>query len=113
MAFNMKIYATALLIAPAAAAGRGWRVAGAILSGRSVIHSFNAPPGFPRGFRRAGGCRYTRSNQVAQFFPLRLQIFFIVRIRFNANGHLLHNLEAVTFQADNFFRVIGEQTDSF
>src|SRR5205814_1637685 len=40
-----------------------------------------------------------------------LGIFEVVRIGFAANWHLLYHLQAVTFESDNFFRIIGQKTE--
>ena len=48
------------------------------------------------------------SKQMAQFFALGLEVFFVVLVWLHADRHLFDNLEPVPLQADDFFRVVGE-----
>ena len=34
-----------------------------------------------------------------------------MRIGFAANRHLFHHLQAVTFESDNFLRIVGQKTE--
>src|SRR5262245_14955041 len=52
-----------------------------------------------------------RSHQVPQLLAFGFQIFCVVRIRRHLNGHLFDDLQAVTFEADDFLRIVREQTD--
>src|SRR6476620_1239145 len=40
-----------------------------------------------------------------------LEIFFVVRIGFGPDRHLLDHFQTVTLQADNFFWIIGEEPE--
>ena len=50
-------------------------------------------------------------QQVPELGLFCLQIFFIVRIGFGPDGHLLNHFQAVTLQADNFLRVISQEPE--
>src|SRR6266404_5808931 len=40
---------------------------------------------------------------------LRLEIFLVMRVRFATNRNLLDHLQAVAFETDDFFRIVGEE----
>jgi len=40
------------------------------------------------------------------------EVFFVVGVRGQADGELLDDFEAVAFEADDFFGVVGEQADA-
>src|SRR5207342_90488 len=53
-------------------------------------------------------------NVLEQVPELRLfcfEIFFVVRIGFSADRHLLDHFQTITLQADNFLRIIGEEPE--
>ena len=52
-------------------------------------------------------------HQVAQFLPFGPQVLRVMAVGFDADGDLLDDLESVTFEANNFFRVVGEEADGF
>jgi len=52
-----------------------------------------------------------RLEQMPHFDPLRLEIFGVVRIWFAPDRDLFDHLDSVTFQADDFFRIVGEETE--
>jgi hypothetical protein len=51
------------------------------------------------------------SERVTHPQALGFQILFVVRIGGQGNGQLLDDLQAITFQADDFFRVVRQQAD--
>jgi len=50
-------------------------------------------------------------KQVPELYFLGLEIFLVVRIRGRANWHLLDHLEAITFQSDHFFGIVGQEAE--
>src|SRR6266436_5810761 len=50
-------------------------------------------------------------EQVPELRLFCLEIFFVVRIGFGPDRHLLDHFQTVTLQADNFFRIIGEEPE--
>jgi hypothetical protein len=48
---------------------------------------------------------------VPEFRLFCLEIFFVVRIGFRPDRHLLDHFQTVALQADNFLRVIGEKPE--
>ena len=50
-------------------------------------------------------------QQMAELYLLGLEIFLVVRIRGHANRDLLHHLQTITFQADHFFGIVGQEAE--
>src|SRR5215471_1505498 len=50
-------------------------------------------------------------KQVPQLLALGFQIVSILLIGWNLNRHLLDDAQAVAIQANDFFRVVGEEAD--
>src|SRR5436189_6401928 len=50
-------------------------------------------------------------EQVPELRLFCLEIFFVVRIGFGPNRHLLDHLQTVALQADNFLWIIGEEPE--
>lgn len=48
---------------------------------------------------------------MAEFFAFGFEVFFVVAVGFDADGDLLGDFEAVAFEADDFFGVVGEEAD--
>ena len=46
------------------------------------------------------------SQRVSHARALGFEVFLVVGVRFAANRHLLHHFQAVTFQPDNFLRIV-------
>src|SRR4051812_26853278 len=54
------------------------------------------------------------ANALQQVPELRLfcfEIFFVVRIGFSPDRHLLDHFQTVALEAHNFFRIIGEEPE--
>ena len=41
---------------------------------------------------------------------LRMQVTFVVNVRCDLDGHILHDFQSVGFQSHPFYRIIGKQT---
>src|SRR5258707_1743172 len=50
-------------------------------------------------------------EQVPELRLFRFEIFFVVRIGFSPDRHLLDHFQTITLQADNFLRIIGEEPE--
>src|SRR4029077_6374713 len=50
-------------------------------------------------------------EQVPELRLFCLEIFFVVRIGFGPDRHLLDHFQTITLQADNFLRIIGEEPE--
>src|SRR6478735_7086065 len=53
-----------------------------------------------------GGISGQRSKRMSHLDALRLQVLFVVRIRFTANWDLFDHLDPVTFEADDFLGIV-------
>ena len=52
-----------------------------------------------------------QSQQVPELRLFCFEIFFVVRIGFSPDRHLLDHFQTITLQADNFLRIIGEEPE--
>src|SRR5712664_2005614 len=52
-----------------------------------------------------------RSQRVPELYLLGFEIFLVVRVRLGPNRDLLDHFQTVTFQADHFFRIIGQEPE--
>src|SRR3984893_8875933 len=50
-------------------------------------------------------------QQMTKLRFLGLEIFFVVRVGWSANWHLLDHFQSVTFQANDFLRVVGQKPE--
>ena len=48
---------------------------------------------------------------MAELYLFGLEIFLVVRIRLGPNWDLLDHFEAITFQPDHFFGIIGQESE--
>src|SRR5829696_6111923 len=50
---------------------------------------------------------------MAELLLFGLEIFRVVRVWPDANGNLFNDFQAITFETDNFFGIIGEKANGF
>lgn len=53
------------------------------------------------------------SDRMTHLIAFGFHVFFVVRIAIDADGELFDDAEAVAFESDDFFRIVGEQTNFF
>ena len=77
---------------------------------------------FGFGYWRTRRCRFRhrlfrsaignpQSQQMPEFRLFCLEIFFVVRIGFGPDRHLLDHFQTVALQADNFLRIICQEAE--